>query len=159
MKCFSFCIKCLLWKLKRCLRIASKETRGKRPQSPAFPSLLCHRAQNLAVSSHNDLPWKRCCFSHCGQGEGYCFSGGQACVYRTKEVHHPASLSLTLSRSLFPLPLTLSLFSVWPARQPAARAVGWFGVDERMECVAPSVVVWGSPLAYPSASLHPGSPL
>ena len=33
--------------------------------------------------------------------------------------------------------------SVWPA----APALAWFGVDERMECVAPSVVVWGSPLA------------
>lgn len=108
MKCFSFCIKCLLWKLKRCLRLASKETRGKRSQSPAFPSLLYHRAQNLAVSSHNDLQWKRCCFSHCGQGEGYCFSGGQACVYRTKEVHHPASLS----PALFFLCLSLYLSSV-----------------------------------------------
>lgn len=45
---------------------------------------------------------------------------------------HPHSL---------PLSLHLSLVSVWAARQPAARAVGWFGVDERKECVAPSVVV------------------
>lgn len=50
---------------------------------------------------------------------------------------HPHSLPL--SRLL--VSLSLSLGSVWPVRQPAARAVGWFGVDERKECVAPSVVV------------------
>lgn len=31
--------------------------------------------------------------------------------------------------------------SVWPVRPPAARVLGRFGVDEKMECVAPSVVV------------------
>lgn len=56
-------------------------------------------------------------FPHCGQGEGYCFSGGRACVYRTKEVRHPASLPLS-SASHF-----ISLQCV--AREAACSSSGW----------------------------------
>lgn len=57
--------------------------------------------------------------------------------------------------ALSPPSLAFTCFSVWLLWLPAARVVGWFGVDERMDCVALSVVVWGSPLAR---SLHQSPP-
>lgn len=115
-----------------------------RPASLHSSTLQC----NTAVSPRGDLQRKRCCFSHCGQGEGYCFKGGRAGVYRTKGVHHPSSLSLLClstmcgPRGSLQLERSLGLesmrgWSVW-------RRLLWSEVHH-----------WHDP----SASLRPGSPL
>lgn len=96
-----------------------------------------------AVSSC-DLLLKRCYFSHCGPGEGYCFESGSPVFTEQREF------------TTRPHALCLGVGAVCGLR--GSLQLAWFGVDERMECVAPSVVVWGSPLARSIGQPPPWQP-